>query len=187
MAGRWLNESVVVIAYLFLSGLASMVLNALPDLLFLLGTIAIIPLSFGYIRHVMLLMRGDKTDGVLDIFFYYSNLEEAKGIILVSLLTGLLIFLQTLLLVIPGIIAAYRYTLYQQIRIDSPELTANEVKKKSSLMMRGHKFDMFVLNFSFIGWAILATITLVGWAPLLAYMTLVVSLFYEQRLEAFND
>ena len=42
---------------------------------------------------------------------------------------------------------------------DNEDMTAAEAQKKSIEMMRGHKWEYFVLNLSFIGWAILALFT----------------------------
>lgn len=71
-------------------------------------------------------------------------------------LRGLYIFLWALLLVVPGIIAAYRYAMTPYILADHPEMTASEAIEQSKRIMDGHKGELFVLDLSFVGWNILA-------------------------------
>jgi len=67
------------------------------------------------------------------------------------------IFLWSLLLVIPGIIKAYQYHMVPFILSESPEITGKEAMRISRQMTNGQKGDMFVLDLSFIGWSILAS------------------------------
>ena len=78
-----------------------------------------------------------------------------------SILTGILVFLWSLLFIIPGIIAAYRYRQAMYILIDNPHMSALECLRESKRMMVGHKAELFVLDLSFIGWALLTAIPFV--------------------------
>lgn len=64
------------------------------------------------------------------------------------------VFLWTLLLIIPGIIAAYRYRMATYIWLENPSLSATEAINMSSDLMRGHKFELFVLDLSFFLWGL---------------------------------
>lgn len=75
------------------------------------------------------------------------------------LLMGLFTALWTMLFIIPGIIAAYSYSQTIYIMLDHPEMSAMEAIAASKQMMRGHKAELFVLEFSFVGWALLAGFT----------------------------
>jgi uncharacterized membrane protein len=79
-----------------------------------------------------------------------------------NILMGIFIFLWSLLLVIPGIIAAYRYSMAQYIFFDDPEKGALQCIRESKAMTRGYKGKLFVLDLSFIGWAILSIIPFVS-------------------------
>ena len=68
------------------------------------------------------------------------------------------IFLWSMLFIIPGIIAAIRYSQSFFILADEPELSALDCIRKSKYMMFGIKGSYFVLQLSFIGWIILANI-----------------------------
>ena len=98
----------------------------------------------------------------------YGNLLDgfsfAGKLILLAFLEGLFIFLWSLLFVIPGVIAAYRYRMAKFLLLENPDMGAMEAISRSKELMRGHKWECFVLDLSFIGWAILAAIPYVGYA-----------------------
>ena len=68
---------------------------------------------------------------------------------------GLFITLWSLLLFIPGIIAAYSYALTPYIMAEHPELRARDALRESKIMMKGNKWRLFCLELSFIGWILL--------------------------------
>ena len=79
-----------------------------------------------------------------------------------TILMGIFIFLWSLLLVIPGIIAVYRYSMAPYIFFDDPDKSALQCIRESKEMTQGHKGELFVLDLSFIGWSILCVIPLVS-------------------------
>lgn len=93
------------------------------------------------------------------------NLFDAFGnffrflwlVILISFFT----FLWSLLFIIPGIVAAYRYRQALYILIDNPDMRAIDCIRKSKEMMAGHKAELFVLDLSFLGWYLLSVIPFV--------------------------
>lgn len=94
---------------------------------------------------------------VKDIFYGFKN--GYGRVIAVMFLRSVFIFLWSLLLIIPGIIKTYEYRMVPYILADNPELTTKEVYAKSKEMMRGQKWNAFVLDLSFLGWNILGVIT----------------------------
>lgn len=119
----------------------------------------------------------------------YWNLLDGFGmffrVILLYLLIGIYVFLWSLLLIVPGIIAAYKYRLAIYILIEHPEMSVSDCIRESKRLMKGYKGDLFVLDLSFIGWALLAGIPYIGYAVRVwfapFYQTTLV-LFYKQRL-----
>ena len=111
------------------------------------------------------------------------------------LLMEIKVFLWALLFIIPGIVKAFAYALTPFLLVDCPELTALECIKLSNQMMKGHKFDLFYLYLSFIGWILLSILTLgIGLLWLTPYMQTAAASFYldvkaeyQQRLEANNQ
>ncbi|QNK56851.1 DUF975 family protein [Paenibacillus sp. PAMC21692] len=83
---------------------------------------------------------------------------------------GLLNFLWYLLLIIPGIIKSYAYSLVPYILADNPNIGYRRAVQLSNQMTRGHKFRIFVLDLSFIGWFLLGLLALfVGYLFVLPY------------------
>ena len=81
---------------------------------------------------------------------------------------------------VPGIILALCYSQVPFVLKDHPELSAVQAMKKSREMMRGHKFDYFWLSLSFLGWILLACLTLgLALIWLLPYMVQTLAVFYE--------
>jgi len=76
-----------------------------------------------------------------------------------TLWMGLWIWLWSLLLIIPGIIKFFSYFMTQNILADCPNVTATDALKLSMRMTDGHKWDLFVLMLSWIGWIILSSLT----------------------------
>lgn len=73
--------------------------------------------------------------------------------------TQMLVFLWSLLLVVPGIIKAYEWRMVSYIVAENPEISGREARELSSIMMNGSKWDAFVLDLSFMGWILLGGFT----------------------------
>ncbi|OXM83774.1 DUF975 family protein [Paenibacillus rigui] len=69
-------------------------------------------------------------------------------------------FLWFLLLIIPGIVKAYAYSMVPYILADNPGIGTRRAVELSNRMTRGHKWNMFVLDLSFLGWYLLGTLAL---------------------------
>ena len=68
------------------------------------------------------------------------------------------LFLWSLLLYIPAIIKSYAYRMIPYIIADNPGIGAKRALKLSCRMTKGHKFEIFILDVSFIGWYILGVL-----------------------------
>ena len=64
-----------------------------------------------------------------------------------------------MLTVIGGVIKYYSYSQVPYILAENPDLTGREAITLSRRMMRGHKWERFLLDCSFIGWSILGACT----------------------------
>lgn len=71
------------------------------------------------------------------------------------LLVNIRLFLWNLTIV-GGIIKHFSYALVPYILAENPNLNAKEAVKLSSSMMNGHKWELFLLKLSFIGWKLLS-------------------------------
>ena len=96
------------------------------------------------------------------------------------LLMSLYTFLWMLLLIIPGIIASYAYSMSFFILVDDPSIKANEAIAKSKAMMQGNKLKLFCMYWRFLGWALLCLLTFgIGFLWLLPYTYASMAHFYE--------
>lgn len=80
--------------------------------------------------------------------------------VLTLFLRDLYTFLWTLLLIIPGIIKAYQYSMIPYILAENPDISRERAFELSKIMMEGQVGAAFVLDLSYIGWEILGAITL---------------------------
>ena len=113
-------------------------------------------LSAGYILYAMSVRKGLETPyaTMFDGFLF------AGKIILLSIVQYIFIFLWSLLFIIPGIIAGYRYRFALYNLCENPEMGVMEALNMSKAQTRGHKWELFVLDLSWIGWNILCALTL---------------------------
>jgi uncharacterized membrane protein len=111
-------------------------------------------LTLGYARYNLNLI--DRTDPQFkDLFSEFDRFGD--GLCMRILLT-IYTFLWSLLLVIPGIIATYSYSMTPYIMIEHPEIGVNEAIRRSKQLMKGNKWRLFCLQLSFIGWYFLASL-----------------------------
>ena len=88
--------------------------------------------------------------------------------------------LWSLLFIIPGIVKGLSYAMTPFILEEHPEMTASEAIKASMRLMDGHKMDLFILGLTFIGWQILACLTMgIGFLFLNPYMNATYAVLYR--------
>ena len=119
----------------------------------------------------------------------FGNLFDGFSIFLralwLTILIGIFIFLWSLLFIIPGIIAGYRYSQAMYLLIDNPDMGAMDCIRASSQLMKGHKWELFVLQLSFIGWVLLSVIPFVSiWT--VPYMEITHANYYNALLGLHN-
>lgn len=168
--------------------------NLNPDTLALIGGCSMFmylgliflffPLDVGYTNAFnALYVEGD--DRITGNTFRDSFGQYLKNVWAMFLMV-LFVSLWSMLLLIPGIVKAYSYAMLPYILKDNPELSAMDAIRLSSKMMKGHKFDLFYLQLSFIGWAILAVLTGgIGLLWLQPYMMTTQASFYQDIKKDF--
>ena len=97
------------------------------------------------------------------------------------LLMTLFTSLWALLFIFPAYIAIFSYSMTFYIIADNPSISGSEAIKKSKEMMKGHKWELFVLLFSFFWWYILGIITFgLAYIYIIPYIEATVVNFYEK-------
>ena len=94
----------------------------------------------------------------------FGNLLDGLPVLLrvigYEIVTYVFVFLWSLLFVIPGFIAAYRYRQGPYLLLDHPEMGIMDCISASKHMMKGHKGELFVMDLSFFGWFFMQSVLL---------------------------
>ncbi|MBP1754867.1 MAG: hypothetical protein H6Q59_1265 [Firmicutes bacterium] len=145
-------------------------------------------IELGYCRFNKNLIKGTNPQ-FSDIFSQLNLFGKALGL---RIVTTIFIILWSILFIIPGIVAAYRYSMAFYIMDDNPSIDIMEAIRQSKSMMQGNKGRLFCLHLSFIGWAILCLFTCgIGYLWLGPYISAATAAFYlevsGQRMDAQNQ
>ena len=154
-------------------------LNGTSGLTTLVSILLIFPFAVGFLNSLRkLLVTGDNNLVPNAFHIAFSNYWHK---VWAMLWAYILTVLWSLLFIIPGIIKSFSYAMTPFIIEEYPERTATEAIHRSRMMMRGHKFDLFWLLLSFIGWGILNIFTLgIGTLWLVPYMETSMAAFYGE-------
>ncbi len=116
------------------------------------------------------------------LFLGYNKPWFPKSFLL-PLLVSIFTLLWTLLLIIPGLIKSYSYSMAYFVHKDNPEIGCNAAIDESMRLMEGHKWELFMLDLSFIGWFFLCLLTLgLGFLWLIPYVMSAHAHFYEDLI-----
>lgn len=116
--------------------------------------------------------------------YSYSYSSSGSGLAMFLFFVGVILFYAA------AIVVGLRYCFFQLLILDHPEMKASEILKMNADMMDGYKVDFFVLCLSFIGWAMLATLTFcIGYLWLTPYMQLTYIRYYDnlKEVKGFNS
>lgn len=135
---------------------ASLLLGLIPVVGSIIASFIITPAFTLSIYRVYLNMLNGYQPSVGDAF---SGFDDFWSAFKVNFLVGLFTFLWSLLLVIPGIVKAFAYSMSMYILAENKGKAALECINESKAITNGHKMELFVLGLSFIGWFLLVAVT----------------------------
>ena len=113
------------------------------------------PLSFGLALFCLAVWHHGKPDFTA----LFSGFHQYAQALLVSILSGVMICLWSLLLIVPGVIKALAYSQARYLAAEHPHLDAMEAISLSKKITNGHKGEIFVFYLSFLGWLFLSLFT----------------------------
>lgn len=115
------------------------------------------PMEYGARNWFACHVKGTDSQDVL-----FSGFRKNQWIRISAMLLwrSLMVFLWSLLLVVPGVVKSYQYKFVPYILAEHPMMNTSDVMKYSSNLTNGHKMELFVLDLSFIGWFIVSALTL---------------------------
>jgi uncharacterized membrane protein len=173
LRGKWTGPVVVTLIFLIIFILVSNIPAVGTGLTLILAG----PLYLGFSYYFLNFKRGNSPRPE-DLFAGFKNLG---GSISLYFIMFIFIFLWSLLLIIPGIIAGIRYSLSFYVLCDDPESGAMDALNTSKELMKGNKMQLLLLWLSFLGWALCCIFTFgIGFLWLIPYMTLSMVNFYEE-------
>ncbi len=160
-----------------MAGVPAIVQQILNEWVGIVLQLFLIPIGISYLMAFLDNNRSGNEYKVGQLFDCFKDYTRILG---TSLLMSIYTFLWTLLLIVPGIIKSLSYGMTYFILRDHPELKYNGAIELSMEMMKGHKWDLFCLYLTFIGWFILAILTLsIGFLWLYPYVYSSLAHFYE--------
>ena len=176
------------IKYISLTWLLFIVINSIPVLGIILGGAFLL----GIHKFVLSFVRSSKKISDVDpnkvfvsnksfLDYGFSRFGTSIG---TNVLSSVFIFLWSILLVIPGIIATYSYSMVWFILSDNENIGPLEALNKSKEMMNGYKWKLFCLHLRFFGWYILSILSFgIGLLWFFPYVTVTMANFYNDILD----
>src|SRR6056297_4364772 len=189
LSGNWPKAAVVTFvlwlltdaftqeAFIKFGSSGSTTVNPTSGLFNIISLIVTGPLALGAIYFYMKLESGEEPN----ISIVFDGFQDFKRGLIFHLVSSIFIILWTLLLVVPGIIAAIRYSMGYYLMIENPDMEPMEALRESSELMKGYKMEFFMFVISFLGWLILSALTLgIGFLLLVPYYQMSKLNFYRK-------
>ncbi len=176
MQGMWGTCVPIWLIYLLITMVPGFVIKSYP-VQFVISILIGGPLSYSIARIFLRIYHHEPVDigQLFEGFSYFTRTFIANALIMVY------VVLWSLLLIIPGIIAALGYSMTFFIMAEDSNIAPADAMRKSKAMMMGHKNELCLLGLSFLGWGILSILTLgIGLLWLQSYTTTSTVIFYNK-------
>lgn len=135
-------------------------LGFMADSLNTVATILLVgPLEYAMLCVLLSMKRGELNDTPSMSMFKFFSRDWSRFVVALVLEMIIIFLISIPTFGIGGIIFAYAYKMVPYLLKDYPELTAREALQMSREMMKGYKWDLFLLELTFIGWLFLTILT----------------------------
>lgn len=148
MVALWLGLRAVLSLLNYVGGAMNLFYVFLVALTAMLSLV----LDAGFVLYCMAIRRGERAE-YLTLF---DGFGFAGKVIALTVVKVVLITLWSMLFIIPGLIAFYRYRFALYNLLENPDLTVAQSIDMSKRQTRGFKGQIFALDLSYLGWALLA-------------------------------
>lgn len=135
----------------------------LATFVYILTSLMAMVLQAGFILYCLAIRRGERAE----LLTLFDGFSFAGKVLLLKLAVFGVVAAWSLLLVIPGFIAAYRYRFALPSLCENPELGVMEALALSRRRTMGFKWQLFLLDLSYLGWSLLASL------PVLLYRAVI--------------
>jgi uncharacterized membrane protein len=172
LKGKWGTVLLVVFIYM----LIAVIPGSIPKIGWIINLIIGGPIAFGISYYFLSFTRGKKP--VLeDLFKGFSIFAKT---FIAYILIVMFTILWSLLLIVPGIIAAISYSMTFYIVADNGEMSGRDAIRKSKELMDGNKYRYFCLVCRFLGWFLMGILSLgIGFLWIVPYFMASNAGFYE--------
>lgn len=133
------------------AGLFSMFFSTLAQLMSVV-------LDGGFVLYCLAVRRNER----FEYLSLFDGFSFAGKLIVLYFVRSAYIFLWSMLLVVPGIMAYYRYRFAVYCLLEDPDMSVMEALHKSSRLTYGYKQQLFQLDLSYLGWALLSAVPLIA-------------------------
>jgi len=172
LLGNWALAIQVTVIYILGLG----VIHVIPILGSIISLVIGGPFVVGMAIFSLAISRKQDAS-VSQLFNGFSKFALAFGAYILMLVFTIL---WMLLLIVPGIIAAFSYSQTFFIIAENDSIDAMTAIDRSKAMMQGHKWKYFCLCWRFFGWFILSCLTCgIGFLWLIPYVMVSFAKFYE--------
>lgn len=179
------------------------IFSAIP-IIGIIAAIALIPISFSFIRMSLIGIRGEEVK-YFETIGLWAYIKSMLWLILyyiiymIPLIVGFvileiesyeleppmfLLIIATLLIILSYILIIYKslgFAMVGYLAVDNPNATGRNLLKTSLLLMRGHRIEYFILGLSFILWNFLSIFTCgIAYVYVFPYMQLTYAGYYEK-------
>ncbi len=196
LEGRWTESVLMILIYLCVAFIFIVPMCIVADrftirlpwiaqtmsgCVFLANILLILPLYYGCVNAFLSYLRSDEEGtNCLHEMWHYFRRDYSRAMPTMLLKRILVNLFGAVTLAIGGVILNYAYAMVPYLLRDYPELGVREALRTSRQMMKGHKWNLFVLELSFIGWFFVCILTL-GMAMLwlIPYVETAHAAFYE--------
>jgi len=167
LSGEWTQPVLLTLVYFLVTAVAGII----PLVPILIAG----PLGIGICLFYLKFVR----DGQPEISVLFDGFQQFAQGLVAALLIGIIVCIGAIFLIVPGIIAALGLSQTFFIIAENPGISATDAMQESWDMMKGHKLQLFLLQLSFLPWALLSVFTLfIGLLWLIPYIYVSYTNFY---------
>lgn len=155
----------------------------LPLFLSILVQLVSMVLGAGFMMYCMAILRGERAEYLC----LFDGFALAGKLISLYIIRIAYIMLWSMLFIIPGIIAAYRYRFAEYNLYENPDLSVFQALELSKRQTMGYKQQLFMLDMSYVGWACLASLPVMAESYLYSFEAAAIQMGMEAFLPVLSD
>ena len=173
LKGKWGLAIATFLVYTIITGGAGFLHEVAGLVALIIGG----PMALGAATFSLSIARGK--DAQFEQIF--DGMKDFINAMVTYLLMILFVILWALLLIVPGIIAAFAYSMSFYILSENRSLKPREVLRASREMMDGYKWKLFLIGLRIFLLALLCILTLgIGFLWLIPYANVTMATFYDE-------